>query len=112
MLNSEDCSGLNSLLLLTAHSLCFVTTLILSNYSLIRSLWDLDDLKNLDSGGGSNRVLTLSTLRLQCSSFLVMTYVLLREYNLLPKEELHLSLWAKQPWAAMLMFSCIQGSST
>ena len=29
------------------------------------------------------------TQRLQCSSFLGMTYFLLREYNLVPKKELH-----------------------
>ena len=34
-----------------------------------------------------------NTHRLQCSSLLVMTYFLLRGYNILPKEELLLSLW-------------------
>ena len=38
-------------------------------------------------------VLSDSTKRLQCSSFLVMTYFLLTDYSLLPKKELHLSLW-------------------
>ena len=33
------------------------------------------------------------TQRLQCSPFLVMTYFLLRDYNILPKEELLWSLW-------------------
>ena len=33
------------------------------------------------------------TQGLQCSSFLLMTYLLLRDYNILPKKELHLSLW-------------------
>ena len=33
------------------------------------------------------------TQRLQCSSFLVMTYFLLRDYNILPEKELHSSLW-------------------
>ena len=32
--------------------------------------------------------------RLQCSSFLVLTYFLLRDYNILPKKELLASLWA------------------
>ena len=34
-----------------------------------------------------------TTQGLQCSSFLVMTYFLLRDYNLLPKKELHSSPW-------------------
>ena len=34
-----------------------------------------------------------STQGLQCSSFLVMTYFLLRDYNILPKRELPLSPW-------------------
>ena len=34
-----------------------------------------------------------STQGLQCSSFLVMTYSLLRDYNILPKKELPLSPW-------------------
>ena len=34
----------------------------------------------------------LTTQRLQCSSFLGMTYFLLREHNILPKKELHSSL--------------------
>ena len=33
------------------------------------------------------------TQRLQCSSFLVMTYFLLGDENILPKKELHSSLW-------------------
>ena len=33
------------------------------------------------------------THRLQCSSVLVMTYFLLREYNVLPRKELYSSLW-------------------
>ena len=33
------------------------------------------------------------TQRLQCSSFLVMAYFLLRDYNILPKKELLWSLW-------------------
>ena len=33
------------------------------------------------------------TQRLQCSSFLVLTYFLLRDYNILPEKELHSSLW-------------------
>ena len=33
------------------------------------------------------------TQRLQCSSFLVMTYLWLRHDNLLPKDKLHSSLW-------------------
>ena len=36
------------------------------------------------------------TQRLLCSSFLVMTYFWLRDdYNILPKKELHSSLWVK-----------------
>ena len=31
--------------------------------------------------------------KLQCSSLLGMTYLLLRDYNILPKKELHWSLW-------------------
>ena len=46
-------------------------------------LWQKPDKKEAKS----------STQRLQCSSFLVMTYFLLRGYNILPKQELHLSLW-------------------
>ena len=34
--------------------------------------------------------------RLQSSSFLVMTYFLLRDYNILPKKELHLSPWVRR----------------
>ena len=34
-----------------------------------------------------------STQGLQCSSFLVMTYFLLRDYNIQPKTELHWSPW-------------------
>ena len=37
----------------------------------------------------------VSTQRLQCSSFLVMTYFLLKDYNILAKKELHSSLWVK-----------------
>ena len=37
--------------------------------------------------------LVQATQRLQCSSFLVMTYFLLRDCNILPKKELHSSLW-------------------
>ena len=37
--------------------------------------------------------LAFVTQRLQCSSFLVMTYFPLRDYNILPKKELHWSLW-------------------
>ena len=42
---------------------------------------------------------------LQWSSFLVMTYFLLREYNILPKKELHGSPWVcpqhtKEMWHA------------
>ena len=44
-----------------------------------------------------------STQRLECSSFLVMTYFLLRDYNILPKKELHSSLW--------VLFSCMGHSS-
>ena len=33
------------------------------------------------------------TQRLLCSSFLVLIYFLLRAYNILPKKELHSSLW-------------------
>ena len=36
------------------------------------------------------------TQRLQCSSFLVMTHSLLRDSNILPKKELHVSLWVYQ----------------
>ena len=35
------------------------------------------------------------TQRLQCSSFLVMTYFLLRDYDILPKKELLLRLWVQ-----------------
>ena len=38
----------------------------------------------------------VDTQGLQCSSFLVMTYFLLRDYNILPKKELPLSPWI--PW--------------
>ena len=34
--------------------------------------------------------------RLQCSSCLVMTYFLFRDYNILPKKELRWSLWVFQ----------------
>ena len=58
------------------------------------------------------------TQRLQCSSFLVMTAFLLRDYNILPKRELHWSLWvilyhitscylapsSKEPYNAVLSF--------
>ena len=37
--------------------------------------------------------LTVPTQRLEGSSFLVMTYSLIRDYNRLPKKELNLSLW-------------------
>ena len=37
-----------------------------------------------------NRVLTQ-----RCSSFLVMTYFPLRDYHILPKKELHRSLWVR-----------------
>ena len=37
------------------------------------------------------------TQKLQCSSFLVMTYFLLRGYEQLPKKELHSSLWVEAP---------------
>ena len=37
------------------------------------------------------------TQRLQCSSSLVLTYFLLRGYNMLPKKKLHFSLWVSQP---------------
>ena len=40
----------------------------------------------------AERKLALLIQRLQCSSFLVMTYFL-RDYNILPKKELLLSLW-------------------
>ena len=36
-----------------------------------------------------------STQELECSSFLVMTYFLLRDYNVLPKKEL---LWSPWVW--------------
>ena len=35
----------------------------------------------------------LLTQRLRCSSFWVMTYFWLRDYNILPKKGLHSSLW-------------------
>ena len=37
----------------------------------------------------------LSTQRPQCRSFLVMTYFLFADCNILPKKELHLSLWVE-----------------
>ena len=47
-----------------------------------------DDLRShrLDLGYGA-------TQRLQWSSFLVLTYFLLRDYNILPQKDLHSSLW-------------------
>ena len=36
---------------------------------------------------------TETTQRLQCSSFLVMAYFWLMDYDILPKKELHSSLW-------------------
>ena len=44
-------------------------------------------------GPGVAMVLVIVTQRLQCSSFSAMTYFLLRDYNILLKKELHLSLW-------------------
>ena len=44
----------------------------------------------------SKVILYLSTQRLQCSSFLVMTCFLLRDYNI-PKKELHSSPWVSTP---------------
>ena len=37
------------------------------------------------------------TQRLHCSSFSVMTYLWLRDYIILPKKELHSSLWVELP---------------
>ena len=39
------------------------------------------------------QILVGNSHRLQCTSFLVMTYFLLRGYNIKPKEELHSSIW-------------------
>ena len=39
-----------------------------------------------------------STQGLSCSSFLVMTYFLSRDYNILPKKELHWSPWVLSQW--------------
>ena len=49
----------------------------------------------LDAEGwfGVVRVQGEPTQRLQCSAFLVMTHFLLRDYSILPKRELHSSLW-------------------
>ena len=44
-------------------------------------------------GLGARFLELLSTKGLQCSSFLVMTYFLLRDYNILPKKELQWSPW-------------------
>ena len=44
--------------------------------------------EGIDAGVGGSL-----TQRLQCSSLWVMTYIPLRDYNLHPKRELHLSLW-------------------
>ena len=54
------------------------------------------------------------TQRLQCSSFLGMTYLLLRGYNILPKKEQLLSLWV-DPQCTFIMVSirwylvCLKG---
>ena len=44
------------------------------------------------------------TQRLQCSSFLVMTHLWLRDYNVLPKGELHSSLWVGSLVPASMVF--------
>ena len=43
------------------------------------------------------KVWMMYTQRLQCSSSLVMTYSLLRDYNILPSKELHWSPWTTTP---------------
>ena len=44
--------------------------------------------------------------RLQCSSFLVMTYFGLRDYNILPKKELHWRLWV---YTSSFVVTCFCG---
>ena len=39
----------------------------------------------------------MASQQLQCSSFLFMTYFLLKGYNILPKKELLMSLWLMPP---------------
>ena len=41
-----------------------------------------------------------TTQRLQCSSFLVVTNFWLREYYILPQQELHWSPWVEATWKA------------
>ena len=48
-----------------------------------------------------------STQRLQCASFLVMTYFLLQDENILPKKELHSSLWACTTTAPTVLLSSL-----
>ena len=43
----------------------------------------------------------LCTQRLQCSSFLVMAYFPVRDYNMLPEKELHLSLRVESLWGQL-----------
>ena len=56
----------------------------------------------------------MNTQRLYCSSFLVLTYFLLRDYNVLPEKELHWSPWvysAQQTYAHRLCVSvCLHKS--
>ena len=55
-----------------------------------------EDLTQRRSGLSVSSLFGYSTQGLQCSSFLVMTYFLLREYNILPKKELPSSPWVDQ----------------
>ena len=45
-----------------------------------------------DPRGSTYTTMNGITPKLQCSSFLVMTYFLLGDYSMLPKKELHSSL--------------------
>ena len=79
------------------------------------SCWDLCTqfrVQGLDSTHFDAWGDVVGTQGLQCSSFLVMACFLLRDYNILPKKELHSSPWVGGYWATGIPYRSYRGIVT